>query len=389
MGIESQKFSTLDNFTIVYNKLSSHENVFLCRNSKLPSRARRSLIHRRLLDTEMQYISHLEQFQSLSTQLDGSETSSQSLFDCITLLLQLHRVMLKQLQQEETISKSFTQIAPFLKMYVQYLNQSHSLETDQNFTKLSKKCSGPNLSFEQLLKIPIQMIEFYAPIIQDYRLSTPKSHPDHDPLINALQIMEGVLLYIRKAHNDFKTKRELLDIWHQLDFKVEYDINLPLVLYHKGSVYLEPPKTPSKGFKLFKSSPEIWSLLLSETGFILFEEKTFKKARVLKPIKSCHPREVSDEKDEKTSFFGFTVAFGEPRTADVPSEISFFVPSFDEQEEWIDHINRFLADTFERKLKYDMLKEGNVCTAGDDDTKLPSARLQSNDSESESSDRRQ
>ncbi|KAG0306876.1 hypothetical protein BGZ98_001529 [Dissophora globulifera] len=147
------------------------------------------------------------------------------------------------------IGDIFIEIAPFLKMYSNYVKTYTSALTHINdcmnrndrFTEFlkatAKKPECRNLDFQAYLMLPVQRIPRYRMLLESLLRHTPDDHPDHRKLQTAFESMEQTANFVNETIRQHEMFGEMLDLQSRITGFSEPLVVPGRVLLKRGNVW--------------------------------------------------------------------------------------------------------------------------------------------------------
>ncbi|KAF9092920.1 hypothetical protein BGX23_003797 [Mortierella sp. AD031] len=143
----------------------------------------------------------------------------------------------------------FIEIAPFLKMYSNYVKTYTSALTHINdcmgrndrFTEFLKstalKPECKNLNFQSYLMLPVQRIPRYRMLLEGLLRHTPEDHPDHRKLQTAFVSMEQTANFVNETIRQHEMFGEMVDLQSKITGMNENLIIPGRTLLKRGNVW--------------------------------------------------------------------------------------------------------------------------------------------------------
>ncbi|KAH3742617.1 Guanine exchange factor for Rac 30 [Pelomyxa schiedti] len=211
-------------------------------SEKLPAMLkRRHQIANEMLLTETSYLKSLvgivESFVvPMKTDLKGLVkedvfhlfANTEVIKNCHVKLHQAISDCLSNWQDSSVLGSVFLSNTTFIKLYKYYVNnhetacstltqcKEKSPTFRQYLERLEYTPALNNLNVEGLLITPVQRVPRYVLLLTDMLKSTPKEHPDNQPLQDALEFMRDLADYINQRKHDSDNMNELNEIESKL-----------------------------------------------------------------------------------------------------------------------------------------------------------------------------
>ncbi|KAH0793812.1 Kelch motif family protein [Histomonas meleagridis] len=157
-----------------------------------------------------------------------SESESSSLLSAMRPVVKITEEIYSDLEKMRLdymtmIGKHFSAFIPYLKIYKNYISVYDSLQLklakSQNNPKnknvldeFSKTIYAGGRSLDSVLSIPFQRTMRYRMLLEAVLKKTPKVHPDHKFLIEAIEKLKTILLDVDRATNNVKKSQEMLQL---------------------------------------------------------------------------------------------------------------------------------------------------------------------------------
>lgn len=162
--------------------------------------------------------------QPLESESKFSRDVIRQIFANIRVIHGFNQELLTSLEQrvsapgEMVIGDIFTRLLPFLKMYTEYSNSYQSavqlhvqtLKNNRTYASVAGGEIEKGLELPALLIMPIQRIPRYRMLLEDLLKSTEDSHPDHDPLMEAVNKIREVAEHINERIRETETSNQYL-----------------------------------------------------------------------------------------------------------------------------------------------------------------------------------
>jgi hypothetical protein len=178
----------------------------------------KSIIESRLL------VSRSASFLKKSSTAIATNTSITSMLGYADQIISINENLLYAFDEEfaklptVALSKPFMTIAPFLKVYVDYINgyddtmklYQKLLKKNEKFKDLMETCErnprAENHSFEALLILPVQRIPRYRLLFNEILANTDSNHVEFENLKKALDTIIEIALHVneQKRHSDYQ-----------------------------------------------------------------------------------------------------------------------------------------------------------------------------------------
>ncbi|KAL6065518.1 Rho guanyl-nucleotide exchange factor [Balamuthia mandrillaris] len=210
--------------------------------------AKRTNIVNELLDTEKTYVDNLKllskEYKSPLIALCKekhiiTETAVATIFSNIDLITELHVQLLAELEKVRGVSPETTKIgnifvtmAPFMKLYTQYvnnydnaLNTISALHKNKKFVAFLQSRPTPlerikgDWYLTHLLILPVQRIPRYLLFLQQLVEATPKSHDDFNNLKKGLEMVATLADHIEKTKTKFENRQKMWTIHNRLQYR--------------------------------------------------------------------------------------------------------------------------------------------------------------------------
>ena len=227
---------------LVRRKLRSLAMRYL-HSPQAKDRRHRNEVVREIFKTEETYVEclqllvdrYLKRFmEAPDTVITGAQSleilsNVEVLLQCATTLLRKLRTSdssrFEQAQQPAkarcTVGSIFLEMAPFLKIYVPYINNyQHAVSTlatlqrtNAAFSSLLAECdqsTGSGLNLMSFLIMPVQRIPRYVMLLGDLLKHTDAEHVDRDNIEKALAAIEEVASSLNEAQRSFESTERLL-----------------------------------------------------------------------------------------------------------------------------------------------------------------------------------
>ncbi|KAF9302076.1 hypothetical protein BGZ74_005883 [Mortierella antarctica] len=153
------------------------------------------------------------------------------------------------LDQDWCVGDIFIEIAPFLKMYSNYVKTYTSALTHINdcmnrsdrFTEFVKTTSRrpecKNLDFQSYLMLPVQRIPRYRMLLEGLLRHTPEDHPDHHKLETAFRSMEKTANFVNETIRQHEMFGEMVNLQSKIAGLNERLIIPGRALLKRGNVW--------------------------------------------------------------------------------------------------------------------------------------------------------
>ncbi|KAG0200036.1 hypothetical protein BGX28_006795 [Mortierella sp. GBA30] len=147
------------------------------------------------------------------------------------------------------IGDIFIEIAPFLKMYSNYVKTYTSALTHINecmsrndrFTEFlkttTKRPECKSLDFQSYLMLPVQRIPRYRMLLESLLRHTPQDHPDHRKLQTAFQSMEQTANFVNETIRQHEMFREMVELQSKISGLSEPLVKPGRILLKRGNVW--------------------------------------------------------------------------------------------------------------------------------------------------------
>ncbi|KAF9574945.1 hypothetical protein EC968_004946 [Mortierella alpina] len=147
------------------------------------------------------------------------------------------------------IGDIFIEIAPFLKMYSNYVKTYTSALTHINecmnrndrfaeFIKsTAKRPECKNLDFQSYLMLPVQRIPRYRMLLESLLRHTPEDHPDHRKLQSAFKSMEHTANFVNETIRQHEMFGEMVDLQSKITGLAEPLVAPGRALLKRGNVW--------------------------------------------------------------------------------------------------------------------------------------------------------
>ncbi|KAF9288028.1 hypothetical protein BGZ68_000925 [Mortierella alpina] len=147
------------------------------------------------------------------------------------------------------IGDIFIEIAPFLKMYSNYVKTYTSALTHINecmsrndrfaeFIKITtKRPECKNLDFQSYLMLPVQRIPRYRMLLESLLRHTPEDHPDHRKLQSAFKSMEHTANFVNETIRQHEMFGEMVDLQSKITGLAEPLVAPGRALLKRGNVW--------------------------------------------------------------------------------------------------------------------------------------------------------
>ncbi|KAF9982608.1 hypothetical protein BGZ75_005924 [Mortierella antarctica] len=147
------------------------------------------------------------------------------------------------------IGDIFIEIAPFLKMYSNYVKTYTSALTHINecmsrndrfaeFIKTTaKRPECKNLDFQSYLMLPVQRIPRYRMLLESLLRHTPEDHPDHRKLQSAFKSMEHTANFVNETIRQHEMFGEMVDLQSKITGLAEPLVAPGRALLKRGNVW--------------------------------------------------------------------------------------------------------------------------------------------------------
>eukprot|EP01119_Soliformovum_irregulare_P019332 TRINITY_DN6092_c0_g1_i2.p1 TRINITY_DN6092_c0_g1~~TRINITY_DN6092_c0_g1_i2.p1 ORF type:complete len:594 (+),score=153.67 TRINITY_DN6092_c0_g1_i2:36-1817(+) len=205
--------------------------------------AKRTQIAAEILETERTYVRSLsmlvaDYLMPIRSHIDSLINSQDvfGIFSNVEAVLKCNQVLLKALEEEmqnreKCLGKIFLQMAPFFKIYTQYVNNyDHSVQTlnrcirSAGFKSVVQKCQtsvrgrveGMDVSLVSLLLLPIQRIPRYVLLLEDLKKNTLQDHPDQKDVTLALSAVREIASYINETHRRSQNLNRVIHVQNRL-----------------------------------------------------------------------------------------------------------------------------------------------------------------------------
>ncbi|KAF9334895.1 hypothetical protein BG006_001300 [Podila minutissima] len=153
------------------------------------------------------------------------------------------------LDQDWCVGDIFIEIAPFLKMYSNYVKTYTSalahindcMTRSDRFTEFVKTTSRrpecKNLDFQSYLMLPVQRIPRYRMLLEGLLRHTPEDHPDHRKLETAFRSMEKTANFVNETIRQHEMFGEMVNLQSKIAGLNERLIIPGRALLKRGNVW--------------------------------------------------------------------------------------------------------------------------------------------------------
>ncbi|KAG0319676.1 hypothetical protein BGZ97_001668 [Linnemannia gamsii] len=143
----------------------------------------------------------------------------------------------------------FIEIAPFLKMYSNYVKTytsalthiNDSMNRNDRFTEFLKSTARrpecKNLDFQSYLMLPVQRIPRYRMLLEGLLRHTPEDHPDHRKLQTAFESMEQTANFVNETIRQHEMFGEMVNLQSKIAGMNEPLIIPGRVMLKRGNVW--------------------------------------------------------------------------------------------------------------------------------------------------------
>ncbi|KAI7822010.1 hypothetical protein BC939DRAFT_195735 [Gamsiella multidivaricata] len=153
------------------------------------------------------------------------------------------------LDTDWSVGDIFIEIAPFLKMYSNYVKTYTSALThindcmsrNERFTEFlkatAKKPECKSLDFQAYLMLPVQRIPRYRMLLESLLRHTPDDHPDHRKLQTAFESMEQTANFVNETIRQHEMFVEMVNLQSRITGMSEPLVIPGRVLLKRGNVW--------------------------------------------------------------------------------------------------------------------------------------------------------
>ncbi|KAG0034410.1 hypothetical protein BGZ81_004891 [Podila clonocystis] len=244
------------------------------------------------------------------------------------------------LDQDWCVGDIFIEIAPFLKMYSNYVKTYTSALTHINdcmnrsdrfteFVKVtSRKPECKNLDFQSYLMLPVQRIPRYRMLLEGLLRHTPEDHPDHRKLQTAFQSMEQTANFVNETIRQHEMFGEMVNLQSKITGLNERLIVPGRALLKRGNVWKICRRNVQQRLIILFSDCILWT---SPSINPLDETLTFHRKVELE---NCTVIGVDGSDPAKNAF--------QIMSPDKSSQV--YVETLREKEAWMEAIRKAKAD---------------------------------------------
>lgn len=203
-------------------------------------KSRRNILYE-ILVTERTYLSNLKVLidhykAPLLTQGFITEEESHVLFSNTELIIGVSKAILSALEErldpyqytsKVAVGDIFLRLAPFLKLYAQYINTfddaSHFYEQfvkEEEHAAFIHSCradSNVALDFLSLQILPVQRVPRYHLLLEELHRHTGEDHPDWENLGKAVDMIKAVASNINESKRRFENRNKILAIEREVN----------------------------------------------------------------------------------------------------------------------------------------------------------------------------
>ncbi|GAM18546.1 hypothetical protein SAMD00019534_017210 [Acytostelium subglobosum LB1] len=206
----------------------------------------RKAITNQILKTETEYASHLsliveeflnpmrvESYQSNNPFVTAVHVKQ--LFGDVEVILGSSGLLIEDLEKvisdpaNRGLGDVFLKICDYFKLYSPYVKNYYTSITVLNKLKeeshkfqafiheKEQRLEHTNFSdLGSLLVLPLSRISQYTPMLSDLFRSTPKRHPDYEPLKNAVIKMKSIVDYVKEKSREYESQNKVRSIQSQM-----------------------------------------------------------------------------------------------------------------------------------------------------------------------------
>jgi len=359
--------------------------------SQLKNARQRTKLAKEILQTEVDYVRHIRSVvegylrplhgaNEARRRTDQTPYCTEQEFDNIFLnlevILNTNTTILTTLEKEMAnynpwttcLGKVFLQIAPYLRVYTQYVNNvdnamevlDYCKKNRRGFERFVNECaarlkeSGHNQNVASLAIMPVQRIPRYSLLLKSYLKYTDESHPDYTDLQAALTAILNVAAKLNESRRTSEARKKVAEIQKQLiDYK-------HLVQPHR--YFIREGELETDSISMIRALPSGPSKRTASCWFFLFndvllvaEESSRTSLSLLDMIGSSKAqfkvREVIPVRkiaiDETPGVPGYPHAFEMQVSNRQPDR--FFTKTLEDRDAWIVSIRNALKESDDRR----------------------------------------